>query len=130
LANKIKSAELMADLVLGSIYSQIVLGENALGIKGIIKNIGFIVQNVPGAMKKAENYLLKTIEEGRKIGSDFMVSQTSFDLGLAYKAKKKNDKALKYSTMAKEAYERMGADINSKKVEDITLAIKHTNYAA
>ena len=119
IANKIRSTELLADLVLGSIYSQIIVGENALGIKGIIKNIGFIVQNVPGAMKKAENYLLKTIEEGRKIGSDFMVSQACFDLGLAYKARKQNDKALKYLTKAKEVYERMGADINTKKVEDI-----------
>jgi len=117
--NKIRSAELLADLVLGSIYSQIVVGENAIGITGILKNVGFIVQNVPGAMKKAENYLLKSIEEGKRIGSDFLVSQACFDLGLAYKSKNKNDKALKYLMDAKDGYERMGADININRVRDI-----------
>jgi class 3 adenylate cyclase/tetratricopeptide (TPR) repeat protein len=119
IANKIRSAELMADLVLGSIYAQIIVGENALGIKGVIRNLGFIIQNVPGAMKKAENYLLKTITEGKKIGSDFMVSQACYELGLAYKAKNKNDKALKYLTDAKDGYERMGADINMNRVKTV-----------
>ena len=119
IANKIRSAELLADLVLGSVYSQIIVGENALGIKDVIKNIGFIFQNVPGAMKNAENYLLKTIEEGEEIGSDFMVSQACFDLGLAYKAKNKNHKALKYLTKAKDVFERMGADLHLERVQRI-----------
>jgi predicted ATPase/class 3 adenylate cyclase len=124
IANKIRSAELTADLVLGSVYSRIIVGENALGIKDVIKNIGFIIQNVPGAMKKAENYLLKTIEEGEKIRSDFLVSQACFDLGLVYKAKKKNVKALKYLTNAKEVFERMGADLNLKKVKEVMATLK------
>lgn len=109
---------LVADYVLGSIYAQIVIGENALGAKVIFKNIGFLFHNVPSAMKKAESYLLKTIKEGNKIGSGLLVGEACYDLGLAYKAKKKNDRALKYLNEAKEAYQKMGADINLNKAKD------------
>jgi hypothetical protein len=42
---------------LGSFYLQIVKGEGDLSISTVVKNIGFLLKNVPFAAKKAERHL-------------------------------------------------------------------------
>jgi class 3 adenylate cyclase/tetratricopeptide (TPR) repeat protein len=116
--NKIRCSEYMADYILGNIYSQIAVGDNALGLTSIIKNIGFVARNVPNALKKAEQFLVKTIENGKNVGSNFLVSHASYDLGLAYKAKRKWKEAREYLSLSKETFKLMGADVNLKKVQD------------
>ena len=116
--NEIKCSEYMADYILGNIYSQITVGDNSLGLTSIIKNFGFVARNVPNALKKAERYLVRTIDNGKNVGSKFLVSYASYDLGLAYKAKKKWKDAKEYLSLSEETFKHMGADINLIKVQD------------
>ena len=54
-----------------------------LGFWPIVKNLGFILKEVPFARRKAEAYLSKIIQVGQEIGaSGFMQSHAALNLEL------------------------------------------------
>ena len=59
----------------------------------ILKNIWFLIRNVPVASKKAEHHFYKAIEGAKEMGAKSFLGQAYLDLGLLYKTKKKTDKA-------------------------------------
>jgi tetratricopeptide (TPR) repeat protein len=78
--------------MLGSVYSLIATGPTpAFSI--MAKNIGFLVKNVPLAGKKAEEHYNQAIELLREIGAKGFLGGAYLDLGLLYKARKKNQQA-------------------------------------
>jgi hypothetical protein len=57
-----------------------------LGLWTIIKNLGFILKEVPFARHKAETYLRRIIEVGREIGaSGYMQSHAAHNLELVHR---------------------------------------------
>jgi tetratricopeptide (TPR) repeat protein len=103
--NERRYFQALSEYLLGNVYLQIVQGEGDLGLQTVIKNIGFLVKNVPFAAKKAENHLNKAIEVARKIGAMGILGQAHLDLGRLHQAKKRKDRARECMAKAIEHFE-------------------------
>ncbi len=94
---------------LGKIYLEIIQQTKPISILTILKNIGFIIQNVPTAYKKAIYWYSKSIEMAEETGAIGIKAQALLDLGIIYRIKKQNDKAKKSLETAIEIFEEVGA---------------------
>jgi class 3 adenylate cyclase/tetratricopeptide (TPR) repeat protein len=104
----------LTEYILGKIYFQMVEGSSAISPLSIVKNIGFLVKNVPFADKKAEAHFKIAIEIAKEIGAKSVLSTVYFDWGLLYKAKKRNAQAKEYISKAVEIFEQCGAELYLK----------------
>jgi tetratricopeptide (TPR) repeat protein len=69
------------EFALAEIYFQMVTSRPRLGFWTIIKNLGFILKEVPFARHKAETYLRRIIQVGQEIGAQgFMVNHAAHNL--------------------------------------------------
>jgi tetratricopeptide (TPR) repeat protein len=108
----------MSEHILGYVYSQIATGPTpAFSI--MAKNIGFLVKNVPFAGKKAEEHLNKAIELFREIGANGKLGAVYLDLGLFYKARKKNQQARGCISEAIRFFEECEADVFLKQAKEV-----------
>ena len=101
----------LCECILGSVYLQMVEGVKPINLLTMVKNIGFIVKNVPFARKKAEDHFNNAIEISKRIGDKPNLSQAYLNLGLLYKAKKKKAQAKKFISDAIEIFEECGAEV-------------------
>ena len=99
----------MFNLIMGKIYLEIILKTKPIGFMTIIKNIGFVIQNVPTADKKAMEWYSKTIEISNKIGAIGIKAQAHLDLGILHKAKNRKAKAKEHLEKAIDIFEKIGA---------------------
>jgi len=81
--------------VLGKIYLQLVERNKPINFHVILRNFIFLIINLPFAAKKAEIHLKKSIGVANDIGAKAILGQAFLDLGILYKLRKRNDKALK-----------------------------------
>lgn len=82
-----------SEYILGNIFLQMALGEGDIHFGTILRNIGFLIKNLPRAKTKAERHLKKTILLAVEIGAKNLEGQALFDLGRLYrhnKGKKKH----------------------------------------
>jgi class 3 adenylate cyclase/tetratricopeptide (TPR) repeat protein len=117
---RILSAEFLADdrkclfavteNVLGNVYLQMFLREGDLSSSTILRNLGFLIKNVPFAAKKAEDHFNKAIEVGQEIGAKGILGQSYLDLGRLHKAKKRKEKARECTSKAIEYFELCEAE--------------------
>ncbi len=103
-----KSILCMAYLSLGKFYAQIASGTESVSLKTMLKNVGFIIKNVPSAMKKAEEYLFQAIEHTGNINATGLKAQSLLELGLLYKIKGNKEKAIKPLREAIEIFNNYG----------------------
>jgi tetratricopeptide (TPR) repeat protein len=104
----------LTEYILGKIYFQMVEGSSSISPLSIVKNIGFLVKNVPFADKKAEAHFQRAIEIAREIGAKSVLGTAFFDWGLLHKAKKRKVQAKEYISKAIEVFEQCEADIYLK----------------
>jgi hypothetical protein len=108
--NKRRYFHAYSEYILGKVYLQIVQGEGDFNLTTVIKNISFLVKNIPFAAKKAENHLNKAIEVAREIGAEGILGQAHLDLGRLHHAKKRKDRAIECMTRAIEYFEQCEAE--------------------
>ncbi len=96
-------------LMIGKIYLEIIQKTKPISILTMLKNIGFIIQNVPTAFKKAIYWYSKTIEIAEETGAIGIKAQALLDLGSIYRIKKQNQKAKEHLEKAIEIFEEVGA---------------------
>ena len=71
------------EFALAEVYFQMATRRRRLGFWTILKNLGFILKEVPFARRKAETYLRKIIQVGQEIGAGgFMQSHAALNLEL------------------------------------------------
>ena len=71
------------EFALAEVYFQLATRGRPLGFLTILKNLGFILKEVPFARRKAETYLRKLIQVGQEIGAwGFMQSHAAHNLEL------------------------------------------------
>jgi len=119
----VKCYYVIAELMLGTIYTQIVLGESEVSPMTMLKNIGFIIKNVPSAPKKAEEHFSRVIETATEIGSPGYIGAAKLALGRVYKAKKRNDRARETLTEAAALFEECKAKTMLKQARDEMAAL-------
>jgi len=98
------------EYVIGSIYFQIIEGAAPVSFQTVIKNIGFLIKNVPFAAKKAEYHFNKALELAKEIGADGIMAQSYHRLGLLHRLKKRNDEAKDCFQKAIEIFEELEAE--------------------
>jgi tetratricopeptide (TPR) repeat protein len=70
---------------LAEIYFQMATRTRPLGVWPVVKNLGFILKEVPFAKRKAEAYLKKVIQIGKEVGAEgFVQGHALLNLGLLY----------------------------------------------
>jgi hypothetical protein len=84
----------------------------------VLKNIGFLVKNVPFASKKASNYFNRAIESAKKFGAKGILGQAYLDLGILHKAQKRNNLAGKCISEAVHIFEQIGAEVRLKQAQN------------
>ena len=108
--NERKSTVAMGNYNLGKIYSQLAGGGQSVTLSLVVKNIGFLVKNVPFASKKAEAYFQSAVRQFNEMGSNGWVGRASLDLGRLHKMKGRKEKARKYFTDAIRLFEECEGD--------------------
>ena len=99
----------MVILTIGMVYLEIIKGEKPIRPMTIIKNIGFIVQNVPQAEKKALAQYTRAIETAQEIGALGIVGQAYNDIGKIHAIKKRYQLAKDHFEQAIYIFEKVGA---------------------
>ena len=99
----------MFQMALGKIYLEIIKKSNPISIFTMLKNIGFIIQNVPSAYQKAIYWYSKSIKMAEEIGAIGSKAQALLDLGIIYRIKNQNEKAKESLSTAIEIFEEVGA---------------------
>ena len=62
-------------LVLGDIYTQIALGEQKPPLRVLLRNLGFVLREVPLARRKGYAHLRQAVESAARIGNDWLEGQ-------------------------------------------------------
>jgi tetratricopeptide (TPR) repeat protein len=110
--------------VLGKIYLQIIEGTGPLRPLILVRNIGFLVKNVPFADKKAETHLNKAVEIAITIGAKSILAPAYLDLGLLHKAKKRFKQAKVYILKAINIFEEWEAELYLKQAKEALKALE------
>ncbi len=114
----------VAEHTLGSIYLQIVLGEGGLSLGAMVRNIGFLIRNVPWAAKKAEEHFNKALDTAREVGMKGVMGQTYLDLGILHRAKRRTQKARECLAQAIQCFEECEAETFLKKAREVAASLK------
>jgi tetratricopeptide (TPR) repeat protein len=106
------------EYLLGSVYSEIARGGKPINVSTMLKNIGFLIKNVPGASKKAEDHFRQTIAVAKEIGANGLLGPAYLDLSLLHKVKKRKDSARECVSEAIKIFEKCGAEIYLKQARE------------
>ena len=96
-------------LTIGMVYLEIIKGEKPIAPMTVIKNIGFILQNVPQAANKAINHYRHAIETAQEVGALGIVGQAHRDIGKIHALKKRYQLAEEHFEEALHIFEKVGA---------------------
>lgn len=122
LENQRKAYYAQAELIIGNLYLQMVERAGPRSLSTIVKNIGFLIRNAPFAGKKAEDHLSKAIEVAKEIGAKGTLGKAYLDLGLLYKAKRRNDRARECISQAIQIFEENEVEANLKKAKEALIS--------
>jgi tetratricopeptide (TPR) repeat protein len=76
-------------MILGEIYLQMATSPQKPPLPVILRNLGFVVTNVPFASRKARRYLEEAIRRCRAIDMPGHLARSLLDLGMLHKASKR-----------------------------------------
>ena len=129
------SAELHERLLGEGLNSYLVIGEGQepdetskrllpVSLTTMVKNVGFILKNVPSAAKKAEEHFKKAIEVAKEIGSDGLQGHARLDMGRLHKAKGRSDQAQDCFKEAIEILEKCESEVLMKQAKDALASLE------
>ena len=107
----------LSEFVLGNLYYQIAYGKKP-SPSIIIKNIGFLIKNVPFASKKAENHFNKAVESAGRFGARGLLGQAYLGLGFLHKSKGQNLQAKNCILDAINIFQGCGAKVYLKQANE------------
>jgi tetratricopeptide (TPR) repeat protein len=108
----------LSHYAMGKLYLQIVEGAAKVSLSVALKNIGFLIKNVPFAKQKAADNFKKTIELSEEIGAKGFLGMAYLDLGLLHKAKGEKDKAKECISTSIRFFEQCEAEVYLKQAKE------------
>lgn len=105
-----------AEDIIGRIYLQIVEGTHLKF--SLLKNIGFLIRNVPSASREAEKHFNSAIRISEQIGAMGTLGNAYFNLGLLYKAKGIKNQAQDSISKAITCFEKCEAEAYLKEARE------------
>jgi tetratricopeptide (TPR) repeat protein len=124
LENQRRTLYAASEYLLGKVYFQIVEGSGPISLSTMAKNIGFLIQNVPFASKKAEEHFNRAIEVAKGIGAKRWTAQAYLDLGLLYRTKGKTEQAKKCLSEAIQIFEETGTERFLKQAKEALASLE------
>jgi tetratricopeptide (TPR) repeat protein len=118
LKNQRRFAYAAIECYLGMVYLQIIDKPAKVNLNTMVKNIGFILKNVPTAAKKGVNHFAKAIEVAKEIGAKKVEGRAYLGLGLLHRAKARNDEARDCFSKAVRIFEKCQAEKLLKQTND------------
>jgi tetratricopeptide (TPR) repeat protein len=109
---------------LGQVYLQIVNKSVPVTLSTMVKNIGFILRNVPSAGTKAEEHFKKAIQVSKEIGAKGILAQAYLDLGLLHEAKGRLEQARQCITESLQIFEQNEAEARLKRAKETLASLK------
>ena len=110
-------------MMLGNIFLQMTIGEGNIKFGTILRNIGFLLKNLPCSKIKAEKHLRKTIVLADEISSRNIKGQALFDLGRLYLHRKRKHEAQKCLMEAIEVFEQCGIETYKRQAEKLIISL-------
>jgi class 3 adenylate cyclase/tetratricopeptide (TPR) repeat protein len=107
-----------SELIFGELYSALAGRKTPISFASIVKNIGFLVQNLPFARQKAENHYKRALVSAQKVGAKAMEGQAQLGLGKLYSGTGKRDKARDCFSSAIELFEECEAETFLRKARE------------
>jgi tetratricopeptide (TPR) repeat protein len=124
ISNESKWLYAQSEYILGNVYLQIVEGTEQRSLSLLVKNIGFLIKNIPFAHKKAENHFNKAIEAAGAIGANGILGQAHLGLGLLHKAKKKKGRARECVSYAIQIFEQCDAEVFLAQAKEVLESLR------
>lgn len=103
---------------LGQVYLQIVDKSATVSLTTMAKNVGFIIKNVPSAVKKAAEHFNNAINVAKEIGAKGIEGQAYLDLGRLHQAKGRSEQARDCFSKAARIFEECEAEIFLKQAKE------------
>jgi class 3 adenylate cyclase/tetratricopeptide (TPR) repeat protein len=104
--------------ILGKVYAQIMERAGPIRLSYVVKNIFFLLRNVPLAFKKAQTHFNKAIEVAKEIGAKEIQAQANLHLGLLFKEKGRKTEARECIIKAVRLFEQCGAKVYLKQAKE------------
>jgi tetratricopeptide (TPR) repeat protein len=124
LENEVRTEYARSEYVLGKVYSQIAEGSGTISLSAMAKNIGFLIQNIPFASKKAEEHFNRAKDVAKEIGAKGTMGMSYLDLGLLYSTKGKKEQAKKCLSEAIQIFEQTEAKGFLTQAQDTLASLK------
>ena len=85
-------------------------GEGSVSVSTLVKNIHFIVKNLPFASKKSEEHFTKAIDSAKETGSKGIMGVAYLGLGSLHINKKKTEQARECISEAITIFKEIGSE--------------------
>jgi class 3 adenylate cyclase/tetratricopeptide (TPR) repeat protein len=114
----------LVEVCLAEIYFQMATHARSFDMWSIIKNLGFILKEVPFAKRKAKVYLNKVIRVGKEVGTrSFVHGQALLNLGLLYQLNGSKEQALVCLSEAQQILAQCQSESHSQQVRQALAAM-------
>jgi tetratricopeptide (TPR) repeat protein len=110
--------------MLGNIYFQVVLRKRTISVSFLLKNMGFLIKNLPLAKRKAEFHFQKAIQGATEIGAIGIEGLSYLNLGLLYKIKGIKKEAKECLGTAIKLFERCEATIYLQQAKEALASLE------
>ena len=108
----------LGEYILGFTYYQMCTGGGKVTLTTLIKNVVFLIKNLPHARKRAEDHLNRAVDLAKDVGNRGVQAQAYLYLGLLDKTKKRKDKAKQHLIEAIRMFEETNAEVLLKKARE------------
>ena len=105
-------------LMQGQVYLRLIQRAGPKSFSFLVRNIGFLVKNLPFAGKKVEDHFNKAIEVAKEIGAKGVLGQAYLGMGLLHKRKGKTDQAKSCFSEAIQLFQKCEADVFLKQAKE------------
>jgi tetratricopeptide (TPR) repeat protein len=113
-----------SEQILGKVFLQMVEGGKKTNLSALVKNLGFLVKNVPFAGKKAEDHFNKAIKTASEIGAESILAEAKLGLGMLHKAKGRIKEARDCISKSIQIFEQTGAETNLQQAQKILATLQ------
>lgn len=118
LANERRAMYAQFKYILGMVYFQMACGPERVAIPVFLKNLTFLLKNLPFAASTAEAHLTEAVDVAREIGAESVLATSYLGLGLLHKAKKRKKLARECLDQAVRLFEKVDAHIYLRQARD------------
>jgi hypothetical protein len=122
--NERKSNHALLEFTLGEIYLNMLDSSEPVSLSALVKNIGFLLKNVPFAAKKAEEHINNSINIAEEIGASGFLGLAYLSLGHLHKLKKRTELAKECISKAINYLEQCGAEVYLKQANEALESLK------